>query len=128
MCHRVLLGSVLAVPHHLRQRVIAEKKLSGDVVHKLFAECLAQSFALLLCTHIKPRHGVCDCFTVFVHRHKGYALGAYGYSLDGGKAVSYKDGDKVTIKHGDSDVSKLELRAENAEGVKTYERLEFTYM
>ena len=50
------------------------------------------------------------------------------YSLDGGKAVSYKDGDKVTIKHGDSDVSKLELRAENAEGVKTYERLEFTYM
>lgn len=30
------------------------------------------------------------------------------YSLDGGKAVSYKDGDKVTIKHGDSDVSKLE--------------------
>ena len=42
--------------------------------------------------------------------------------------VSYKDGDKVTIKHGDSDVSKLELRAENAEGVKTYERLEFTYM
>lgn len=50
------------------------------------------------------------------------------YSLDGGKAVSYKDGDKVTIKHGDSDVSKLELRAENAEGVKTYEILEFTYM
>lgn len=50
------------------------------------------------------------------------------YSLDGGKAVSYKDGDKVTIKHGDSDVSKLELRAENAEGVKTYERLEFTYI
>lgn len=49
------------------------------------------------------------------------------YSLDGGKAVSYKDGDKVTIKHGDSDVSKLELRAENAEGVKTYERVEFTY-
>lgn len=49
------------------------------------------------------------------------------YSLDGGKAVSYKDGDTVTIKHGDSDVSKLELRAENAEGVKTYERVEFTY-
>lgn len=49
------------------------------------------------------------------------------YSLDGGKAVSYKDGDTVTIKHGDNDVSKLELRAENAEGVKTYERVEFTY-
>ena len=50
------------------------------------------------------------------------------YSLNGAKAVSFKDGDKVTVKPGDDGkVGVLELRAENEEGVKTYERVEFTY-
>lgn len=49
------------------------------------------------------------------------------YSVDGGEAVSYKDGDTVTIKHGSDDVTEVELRAENSEGTATYELVEFTY-
>ena len=50
------------------------------------------------------------------------------YSIDGAKAVSFKDGDMVTIsKPEKGEVAKLELTAENAQGVKTYERAEFTF-
>lgn len=49
------------------------------------------------------------------------------YSLNGAKPVSYKDGEKVTVKPGDdSEVGVIELRAENEQGIKTYERVEFT--
>ena len=50
------------------------------------------------------------------------------YSLNGGEAVSFKNGDKVTVTPADDgDVGTLELRAENEQGVKTYERVEFTF-
>ncbi len=50
------------------------------------------------------------------------------YSLNGGKAVSFEDEDKITVKtDGDNDVSVLELRASNEQGIKTYERVEFTH-
>lgn len=50
------------------------------------------------------------------------------YTLDGGKAVSFKDGDTVTVSRpNDGTVARLELTAENAQGVKTYERAEFTF-
>lgn len=50
------------------------------------------------------------------------------YSLNGGDAVSFENGDKVNVKAGDDGkVGVLELRAENEQGVKTYERVEFTY-
>lgn len=49
------------------------------------------------------------------------------YSLNGGKPVEFKNGDKVTVTPGkDGKVGVLELRAENEQGVKTYERVEFT--
>ena len=50
------------------------------------------------------------------------------YSLNGEEPVSFTDGDKVkvTLPAGE-EVAKLELRAENEQGVKTYERVEFTY-
>lgn len=49
------------------------------------------------------------------------------YTLNGGKAVSYKDGDKVTVTVPDnSDVATLVLTAKNSQGVKTYERVEFS--
>lgn len=50
------------------------------------------------------------------------------YSLNSGDETPYADGDKVTITFPDNaDVATLELRAENAQGIKTYERIEFTY-
>lgn len=50
------------------------------------------------------------------------------YSLNGGEAVSFKNGDKVTVTPADDgDVGTLELRAENEQGIKTYERVEFTF-
>lgn len=50
------------------------------------------------------------------------------YSLNGGEAVSFKDGDKVTVvPEDDGEVGVLELRAENEQGIKTYERIEFTF-
>ena len=50
------------------------------------------------------------------------------YTIDGGKAVSFKNGDKITIKKPKSgSVVKLELNSENAQGVKSYERAEFTF-
>lgn len=50
------------------------------------------------------------------------------YSLNGGDRASFKDGDSVTVKPGkDGKIGVLELRAENKQGVKTYERIEFTY-
>lgn len=50
------------------------------------------------------------------------------YSLDGAEAVSYKNGDKVTISHkGDKNVSTLVLIASNSDGINTYEKVEFTY-
>ena len=50
------------------------------------------------------------------------------YSVDGAAAVEYKDGDTVTLKKpADGEVVKVELRAENSEGVPTYERVEFTF-
>ena len=50
------------------------------------------------------------------------------YSIDGAKAVGFKNGDTVTIsKPEKGEVAKLELTAENAQGVKTYERAEFTF-
>lgn len=50
------------------------------------------------------------------------------YSLNGGEAVSFKNGDKVTVTPADDgDVGTLELRAENEQGIKTYERVELTF-
>lgn len=50
------------------------------------------------------------------------------YSIDGAEAVAYSDGDTITLEHKDDDtVTSVELRAENSEGIKTYERVEFTY-
>lgn len=50
------------------------------------------------------------------------------YSVNGGKEVSFKNGDKVKVeKPSDGDVAKLELRAKNADGTATYERAEFTF-
>ncbi len=50
------------------------------------------------------------------------------YSGDEAKAVPFKDGDKITIKaSSDNPVTSVVLRAENAQGVKTYERVEFTH-
>lgn len=50
------------------------------------------------------------------------------YSIDGSDPVSFKDGDKLTIKHkDDSDTTEVVLTATNSEGTKTYEELVFTY-
>ncbi|MCH5297212.1 MAG: starch-binding protein [Ruminococcus sp.] len=50
------------------------------------------------------------------------------YSIDGAEPVSFKDGDKLTIKHkNDSDITEIVLTATNSEGAKTYEKLAFTY-
>lgn len=50
------------------------------------------------------------------------------YSINGGEAAEYKDGDTITIKYdGKSAETTLELRAENEQGIKTYERLVFTH-
>ena len=50
------------------------------------------------------------------------------YSLDGAAAVDYKNGDKLTIEKPEGGgVVKLELRAQNSEGIPTYERVEFTF-
>lgn len=50
------------------------------------------------------------------------------YSIDGSESVSFKDGDKLTIKHkDDSDTTEVVLTATNSEGTKTYEELVFTY-
>lgn len=50
------------------------------------------------------------------------------YSIDGSEPVSFKDSDKLTIKHkDDSDTTEVVLTATNSEGTKTYEELVFTY-
>lgn len=50
------------------------------------------------------------------------------YSIDGSEPVSFKDGDKLTIKHkDDSNTTEVVLTATNSEGTKTYEELVFTY-
>lgn len=50
------------------------------------------------------------------------------YTVDGGSAQSFKNGDTVTVKRpSDGEVVRLEMTAENAQGVKTYERAEFTF-
>lgn len=50
------------------------------------------------------------------------------YSLNGEEAVSFKNGDKVTVvPKDDGEVGVLELRAENEQGIKTYERVEITF-
>ena len=50
------------------------------------------------------------------------------YSVDGAAPVSYKNGDKLTVKKpSDGNVVKVELRAENEEKTPTYERVEFTF-
>lgn len=50
------------------------------------------------------------------------------YSIDGSEPVSFKDGDKLTIKHkDDSDTTEVVLTATNSEGTKAYEELVFTY-
>ncbi len=50
------------------------------------------------------------------------------YSVDGASPVSFKNGDKLTVKKpADGNVVKVELRAENADKVPTYERAEFTF-
>ena len=49
------------------------------------------------------------------------------YSINGGEAVEYKDGDTVTLKPNEDNIAVLELRAVNEQDVKTYERVEFTY-
>lgn len=50
------------------------------------------------------------------------------YSIDGSEPVSFKDGDKLTIKHkDDSDTTEVVLTATNSEGTKTHEELVFTY-
>lgn len=50
------------------------------------------------------------------------------YSIDGAKPVTFKNGDKLTIKHKtDSDITEVVLTATNSEGAKTYEELVFTY-
>ncbi len=49
------------------------------------------------------------------------------YSINGGEAVPYEDGDIVTLQPKEDNVAVLELRAVNEQDVKTYERIEFTY-
>ncbi len=49
------------------------------------------------------------------------------YSINGGEAVSFEDGDIVTLQPNEDNVAVLELRAVNEQDVKTYERIEFTY-
>lgn len=50
------------------------------------------------------------------------------YSIDGGEEKTFENGEEITIKaKDDSNVTTVELRAENAQGVKTYERVEFTH-
>lgn len=50
------------------------------------------------------------------------------YTVNGGKEATFKNGDKVKVeKPSDGDVAKLELRAKNADGTATYERVEFTF-
>ena len=50
------------------------------------------------------------------------------YTIDGGSAQSFKNGDTVTVKRpSDGADVRLEMTAENAQGVKTYERAEFTF-
>lgn len=49
------------------------------------------------------------------------------YSLNGGEPVSFKNGDKISVEPAENSKNvKLELRAENKQGVKTYERIELT--
>lgn len=49
------------------------------------------------------------------------------YSINGAKAKSYKNGDEITINSADGKITTVELRAENEQKVKTYERLVFSY-
>ena len=50
------------------------------------------------------------------------------YSVDGGEAKAFKNGDKLKIeKPAEGNVVKVELRAENKEKTPTYERVEFTF-
>ena len=49
------------------------------------------------------------------------------YSINGGDAVPFEDGDIVTLQPKEDNVAVLELRAVNEQDIKTYERIEFTY-
>lgn len=50
------------------------------------------------------------------------------YTIDGEKK-EYKDGDEITVnKPADGNVASIELTAENAQGVPTYERIEITFV
>lgn len=49
------------------------------------------------------------------------------YSVNGGEAVKYSDGDVIKITPDDDKVTSVELRAENSKGIKTYKLLEFTF-
>ncbi len=50
------------------------------------------------------------------------------YSVNGGEETAFVDGDKITVKTADGEkVAVVELRGENEQGVKTYERVELTY-
>lgn len=49
------------------------------------------------------------------------------YTLNDGNAVAYKNGDNVTVTIPEnSDVATIVLTAKNSQGVKTYERIEFS--
>ncbi len=50
------------------------------------------------------------------------------YSINGGKETKFVDGDKITVKFAEGEkVAVVELRGENEQGIKTYERVEFSY-
>lgn len=49
------------------------------------------------------------------------------YSVNGGEAVSYADGDTITVEPNEGGIAVIELRASNEQGVETYERVELTY-
>ena len=50
------------------------------------------------------------------------------YSIDGSENAEFKNGDKIEItKPQKGNVVKVELRADNSDGIKTYERVEFTF-
>ena len=50
------------------------------------------------------------------------------YSIDGADGTEFKNGDKLEVKKpSKGNVVKVELTAENSDGKKTYERVEFTF-
>ena len=50
------------------------------------------------------------------------------YKIDGSEGKEFKNGDKLEVKKPEKgDVVKVELSADNSDGIKTYERAEFTF-